>query len=156
MKVLLMDWAVSAAREARRDGAIIVLAHGCFDLLHIGHIQHLRAAKKLGNILIVSITSDQYVREQKGPGRPRFNADERAQALAELESVDYVVINDAPTAEPVILAIRPAVYAKGAEYRDYKTQAMTQEELAVKSVGGRIEFVTGEVVYSSTALLSGK
>lgn len=140
------------AREKRSKK--IVQAHGVFDLLHIGHIKHLNHAKTLGDILVVTITADQFV--NKGPGRPHFSEYLRAEALAALACVDYVVINYHSTAVEAIREIEPNFYVKGVEYQEVKndiTGKITEEEIAVQSVGGELTF-THDMVFSSSALLN--
>lgn len=139
------------AEEVRRDGGKVVLAHGCFDLLHVGHIKHLQAARQLGNILIVTVTADQFV--NKGQGRPRFNQHLRADSLAALNCVDYVAINFTNTAADAIRLIKPHVFVKGIEYLGIEA-----EKDALKEYGGKMEYVVGEngVQFSSTELLSGR
>ena len=141
-------------REKRNSGKSVVLAHGVFDLMHIGHIRHLEAAKKEGDILIVSITGDGYV--SKGPERPVFKETLRAEAVAALSYVDWVVINHATTAEHVINVLRPNVYVKGAEYADASkdiTGNITLEKKLVNSYGGRLEF-TDDITFSSSSLIN--
>lgn len=104
----------SALDTARNQGSDVALCHGVFDLLHPGHFRHLRAAKDMTDILVVTITGDKYV--GKGPGRPVFPQDLRAEALASLEAVDYVVVIEEATAAPAIMAVKPNVYVKGQEY----------------------------------------
>ena len=137
------------------DGQIvqprIVLAHGCFDLLHLGHIRHLQEARKLGDRLVVSVTSDGFV--AKGMGRPHFTAAHRAEALSALGCVDEVVINNGPDACAVIERLRPAVYVKGIDYLDKNTDGLRRETAAVEAVGGRIEFTKTEK-WSSSRLLN--
>lgn len=138
----------------RQKGKKIVLCHGVFDLLHPGHIRHLYAAKKKGDILVVTVTRDEYV--NKGPGRPVFNHFLRAEALASLEYVDFVVINDYPTAVETIKFLKPDLYVKGKEYAAREkdiTGKIYDEEEAVKSVGGEIDF-TDDITFSSTSLLN--
>lgn len=133
---------------------IIVQCHGVFDLLHIGHMKHLHHAKSLGDILIVTITADKFV--NKGPGKPHFTEHLRAEALASLSCIDYVVINHHPTAIEAIKIIKPDFYVKGMEYQDSEndiTGKITEEEEAVKSVGGQLSF-TQDIVFSSSALLN--
>lgn len=132
----------------------IVQSHGVFDLLHIGHIKHFQAAKKQGDILIVTITPDRYV--NKGPNRPRFTEALRAEAVAALDCVDYVIINAWPTAVEAIQLIRPTVYAKGDEYQNSEndiTGKIDAEVAAVQNHGGKV-FFTSEVTFSSSALLN--
>jgi rfaE bifunctional protein nucleotidyltransferase chain/domain len=138
--------------EVSHDG-IIVLCQGCFDLLHIGHLRHLKTAKKFGDILVVAVTADEYV--NKGPERPVFNHFLRMEQLAALEIVDFVVLSDSESAVDVIKKIRPSYFVKGAEYRDQPdiTNKILIEKEAVEKVGGQLVF-TDDIVYSSTALLN--
>ncbi|MFQ6027614.1 MAG: PfkB family carbohydrate kinase [Dehalococcoidia bacterium] len=132
----------------------VVHCHGVFDLLHIGHIRHFEQAKTMGNLLVVTVTPDQYV--NKGPHRPAFSEGLRAEAVAALDCVDYVAINKWPEAVQAIKMIKPNVYAKGEEYRDAEkdiTGNIVLEESAVKSVGGKIAF-TEDIVFSSTNLIN--
>lgn len=132
----------------------VVQCHGVFDLLHIGHIKHLNHAKSVGDILVVSITADKYV--NKGPGKPYFNELLRAEALASLSCVDYIVINHDATAINAIKAIRPDFYMKGVEYQDAGsdiTGKISEEEEAVREVGGQLNF-TDDIVFSSSTLLN--
>ena len=93
----------------------IVLCHGVFDLLHVGHINHFQEAKGFGDIVIVSVTSDKFV--NKGPNRPAFNEQNRLKALAALKDIDYVVLNKFPMAVPAIREIKPDIYCKGQDYK---------------------------------------
>lgn len=132
----------------------VVHCHGVFDLLHPGHIKYFEAAKKKGDILVVTITKDEYV--NKGPGRPVFNQYLRAESVAAIECVDYVAINETPTAVEAIKKIRPFLYVKGGDYADKKrdiTGKIYDEERAVRSVGGSIYF-TEEPSFSSTAIIN--
>ena len=132
--------------KLKSEGKKIVQCHGVFDLLHVGHIKHFKEAKTFGDILIVSITPDEFV--HKGPGRPAFSTSLRLEALSELESVDYVVVNKWPTAEEIIKIIEPNIYCKGPDYKnplDDLTGKITQEVDAVKSVGGKIKKNTTKV-----------
>ena len=129
----------------------VVLCHGCFDLLHIGHIRHLQAAWHMGNCLVVTVTADEYV--NKGPGRPLFTAEQRAEALAALHCVDYVSINKWPTAVEAIRLLRPHILCKGADNKDNCSAELLREEQAVLSVGGRLEFTESPVLAHSSDLL---
>ena len=123
-------------------------------LLHLGHVRHLEAARKLGDVLIVTVTADRFV--NKGPGRPVFNAELRAEMLATLEYVDWVAINDAADAVSAIERIRPSIYIKGQDYQNPDgdiTGKITLERDAVEAHGGRIHF-TDEVTFSSTELIN--
>ncbi len=132
----------------------IVQSHGVFDLLHIGHIKHFQAAKKQGDILIVTITPDRFV--NKGPNRPRFTEKLRAEAVAALDCVDFVIINSWPTAVEAIQLIKPAIYAKGDEYKNSEndiTGKIDVEVMAMNEIGGRVLF-TNEATFSSSTLLN--
>lgn len=138
----------------RANGETIVLAHGTFDLLHVGHVRHLREAKRHGSVLFVTITADAFV--NKGPGRPVFSEHMRAEILGALEFVDFVGIVHDATAIPALDAVKPNVYVKGQDYRDAEadiTGGIVGERNAVESHGGRIEF-TDEVTYSSSSLIN--
>jgi len=140
--------------ELKSQKKKIVHCHGVFDLIHPGHIRHLSAAKKEGNILIVTITADKYV--NKGPGRPVFNENLRAETLAAFNVVDYVSINHAPTATESIKLLKPNVYVKGQDYMDKDkdvTGKISEEEAAVNSVGGRIVF-TQDITFSSSKIIN--
>src|SRR5260370_7161543 len=115
-KVRTLAEVAAACEQARRAGQTVVQAHGTFDLLHLGHVRHLEAARKLGDVLIVTVTADRFV--NKGPGRPVFNAELRAEMLATLEHVDWVAINDAADAVSAIERIRPSIYIKGQDYQN--------------------------------------
>ncbi len=137
-----------------RNSHRIVQCHGVFDLLHIGHIKHFQSAKKYGDILVITITPDEYV--NKGQNRPYFTAKLRAEAIAALDCVDYVVINAWPTAIEAIKLIKPNVYIKGAEYQDIKNDitGKIQDEIeAVRAVGGTIAY-TDDITFSSSSLLN--
>jgi len=142
------------AAQCRIRGERIVLCHGTYDLLHVGHIKHLQAARKLGDRLLVTLTADPFV--NKGPDRPVFTEVLRAESIAALESVDGVAINAEETAVNVIEALRPHVYVKGSDYiraQDDVTGNIRREQDAVEAVGGRIHF-TQEATFSSSTLLN--
>jgi len=128
-----------------------IMCHGVFDIVHPGHIRHLIYAKGKADILIASLTADEFI--TKGTYRPYVPEDLRAAALAALEVVDYVFIDRSPTPVDNILKIRPDYFAKGYEYQDGGIHPRTQEEMtALETYGGEIVFTPGDVVYSSTAL----
>jgi len=140
--------------ELKSEGKKIVHCHGVFDLLHVGHIKHFKEAKTFGDILVVSITPDEFV--HKGPGRPAFSTSLRLEALSELESVDYVVANNWPTANEIIKIIQPDIYCKGPDYKNHLddlTGKITEEEGAVNSFGGKIMY-TNDITFSSSGLLN--
>ena len=130
------------ARLARSRGQTVAMCHGVFDLLHVGHIRHIETARKQADMLMVTVTADEFV--NKGPGRPIFPELLRAEMLASLAMVDFVAINYAPSAEPAIEQIRPNVYFKGSEYEDPAedvTGKIETEQAAVERHGGmRWEF----------------
>ena len=138
----------------RREHKTIVLCHGVFDLLHYGHIEHLREAKAQGDILVVSVTAARFV--NKGPGRPYFNDQQRLSFLSELDCVDYVMLSEAVTVHEVVKCVQPDIYVKGQEYADAASDVtgnIGPEQQIVEQYGGRIYFTQGEV-YSSTKLLN--
>lgn len=153
-KILPFEKASVVFRELRRHRKKIVQCHGTFDLVHPGHIIHFEEAKKLGDVLAVTITSAPYV--NKGPGRPFFNDNLRAKALAALEVVDHVVIVPFPAAVEAIELVRPHVYCKGLEYQDFSndvTGNIHDDVTVVQKQGGKVRYV-GSVVFSSTRLLN--
>ncbi|MFH1903543.1 MAG: PfkB family carbohydrate kinase [Candidatus Omnitrophota bacterium] len=132
----------------------VVLCHGVFDLMHIGHIRYFEQAKKLGDILVVTVTPDRYV--NKGPHRPAFTEDLRVESIAGLECVDYVALNRWPTAVETIKLLKPDFYVKGSEYRDAEkdcTGGIKLEEEAIKSVGGQLSFTEG-ITFSASSLIN--
>ena len=153
-KIKSLDELANALDELRKSGKKIVQCHGVFDLIHPGHIRHLRAAKQQGDVLVVSLTKDAYVR--KGPGRPVFNEYLRAETIAALAMVDYICLVDDFTAVDCIRRLRPHVYAKGQEYDDPAldlTGRIVDEAAAVREVGGTI-FLTEDIAFSSSNLLN--
>ncbi len=149
-KILSREALRDRITEWRHAGQRIVLANGCFDLLHVGHIRYLRGAKALGGKLVVAMNSDQSVRELKGEGRPFMPAAERAEIVAALADVDAVVIFDEPDVRALIGEIRPDVQAKGTDY----TRENVPERAEVLAYGGRIEIVGDPKDHSTTKLLS--
>lgn len=132
----------------------IVLCHGVFDLFHIGHLNHINEAKKYGDVLIISLTSDRYV--NKGPGRPFFNLEKRMRLMAAIENIDYVVASDSPDAVNNINKIKPDIYFKGPDYKSVKddfTGFIKKEINAVKKNKGKIIYSSGDV-YSSSVLIN--
>jgi rfaE bifunctional protein nucleotidyltransferase chain/domain len=125
------------AARLRAAGRRVVLANGCFDLLHVGHVRYLAAARALGDVLFVGINSDAAVARLKGPGRPLLPAAERAEILTGLRAVDHVVVFDEDTADRLVSLVRPAVHAKGTDYTD----ASVPEAASVRAAGGRVAIV---------------
>ncbi|MEQ9489835.1 MAG: PfkB family carbohydrate kinase [Alphaproteobacteria bacterium] len=154
MTILDLPALASTMAQLRRTGKKIVLCHGTFDLLHIGHIRHFEAAKKHGDVLVVTITADRHVK--KGIDRPVFNQALRSEMIAALQLVDYVSVIDDASAIPAIEAVQPACYVKGMDYRnaaDDVTGKIEKERLAVERLGGELTF-TDEIVFSSSSLLN--
>ena len=153
-KVVKLDDIALHLENAIEDGKKVVHCHGCFDLLHHGHIKHFEAAKKFGDILVVSLTEDRHV--NKGPDRPFFNHNIRAQNIAALEVVDYVAINYHPTAITAIEAIKPNFFVKGQDYKNIDedvTGGILLEKNEVEKHGGQLVF-TEEVQFSSSHLIN--
>jgi rfaE bifunctional protein nucleotidyltransferase chain/domain len=140
---------VAAWRRAKQP---IVLANGCFDLLHVGHVRYLQAAKKLGGRLIVAVNSDESVRALKGPNRPLMPAEERAEILAALADVDAVVIFPEKDVRALIHEIHPNVQAKGTDY----TADSVPERDAVMQYGGRVEIVGDPKDHSATEIINSR
>ena len=153
MKILEMSEVASRIALHKSEGKTIVHCHGCFDLMHPGHIKYFQAAKMMGDVLVVTISPDRFV--DKGPDRPVFNEDLRAESIAALECVDYVSINKWPTAEETLRLIRPHIYVKGQEFENLedKTGKIQKEVEVIKEIGAEIRF-THEIVFSSTKLLN--
>src|SRR3954462_645446 len=142
------------ARSAQARGRKVALCHGVFDLVHLGHIRHIQAARNEGDVVMVTITSDRYV--NKGPGRPIFPENMRAEMLASLATVDWVGINHTSSAEPILDTVRPDIYVKGSDYEnpeDDVTGKIRSERDAVERHGGRIVF-TRDVTFSSSSLVN--
>lgn len=147
----LVDFAALSelVQKWRSAGEKITLTNGCFDVLHVGHIRYLSAAKKLGGRLIVAVNSDASVRKLKGSGRPRIPEHERAEILAALADVDAVVVFDAPDVRDLIRSIRPDVHAKGT---DYTTETVPERDVVI-ACGGRVEIVGDPKDHSTTQFL---
>lgn len=141
IKQRVADW--------RRQGDSITLANGCFDLLHVGHVRYLHAAKKLGGRLVIAVNSDESVRALKGAGRPLMPAEERAEILAALADVDAVVIFPEKDVRALIHELRPDVQAKGTDY----TADSVPEADAVRQYGGRVEIVGDPKDHSATEII---
>ena len=153
-KILKINELSKIISELKSRGKKIVHCHGVFDLIHIGHIKHFEEAKALGDILIVSITPDQFV--NKGPNRPAFTTELRLEVLASLESIDFVVANKWPTAVELIKTIQPNFYCKGPDYKNHLddiTGKINDEEDAVGFVGGKL-VCTDDITFSSSSLLN--
>ena len=137
-------------RDDRARGLKIAFANGGFDLLHVGHVRYLEGAKREGDRLVVAINSDASVRALKGPSRPILNQADRAELVAALRAVDYVVIFDEPNVAPLLELLKPDVHCKGTDY----TIDTVPERETVKAYGGRIAIVGDPKDHSTTDLLS--
>ncbi len=151
-KILDHEQLLRLRAAARAAGKQIVHCHGCFDIVHPGHLRHLRHARSHGDLLLVSITGD--VEMKKGTGRPLIPEELRAENLAALDCVDLVYIEQRPTARELLDEVRPDVYVKGKEYELNSDPRFLAERGAVESHGGRVVFSSGDVVFSSTALIA--
>lgn len=143
------DGVVHEVSRARAGGAKIVLANGCFDLLHVGHVRYLEGAKTLGDVLVVGVNSDKQARILKGEGRPFMSENDRAALISAFRCVDVVTIFDEPTVEELIRAIRPDFHAKGT---DYTTESVPEREI-VRECGGEVVIVGDPKDHSSTNII---
>lgn len=148
--ILSREELVTRINAGRKNGSRVVLANGCFDVLHVGHVRYLAGARELGDVLVVGVNSDEQVARLKGPGRPVLPANERAELVAALESVTYVTVFDEPTVEELLLALKPDVHAKGTDY----TEDSVPERDVVRSYGGRVAIVGDPKDHSTSAILS--
>jgi D-beta-D-heptose 7-phosphate kinase/D-beta-D-heptose 1-phosphate adenosyltransferase len=136
-KILSVPLLVNILAGERQKGKTIVFTNGCFDLLHVGHVKYLQAARQLGDLLVLGLNSDESIRRLKGPNRPLIGEEERAHILAALNCIDYVVVFDEDTPLKVITALRPDILVKGG---DYTPDGVVGREL-VESYGGRVELI---------------
>src|ERR671939_215064 len=148
-RILDRNRLIARVAIARRHGARIVFANGCFDILHVGHVRYLEAAKALGDLLVVGVNADEQVRQLKGPGRPFVPERERAEVIAALRAVDLVTIFTEPTVEALLLALRPDVHAKGTDY----TPETVPEREVVRAYGGRVAIVGDPKDHSSSQMV---
>jgi rfaE bifunctional protein nucleotidyltransferase chain/domain len=147
-KVVSLAEAAAKCFEARERGERVALCNGVFDLLHVGHVRYLAAARALADVLVVAVNSDRSTLSNRGPGHPMVPEAERAEVLAALASVDWVLIFDQPEASGVIRALRPDLHVKGT---DYRAEEVPERE-AVESVGGRVVIAGDPKDHSSSAL----
>jgi rfaE bifunctional protein kinase chain/domain/rfaE bifunctional protein nucleotidyltransferase chain/domain len=151
-KILSHDELLARRAAARAAGRKVVHCHGCFDIVHPGHIRHLRYARQMGDLLLVTITGDAEIK--KGTGRPLIPEELRAESLAALDCVDWVYVEPRPTAAELLSEVRPDVYVKGREYEFNSDPRFQAERRAVEAGGGRVVFSSGDIVFSSTALIA--
>jgi len=152
-KIVSLDDLAKLVFDLKEKGRRIVHCHGCFDLMHPGHILYFQEAKTMGDTLIVTVTPDIYI--DKGPGRPVFDEGLRVLSIAALECVDYAAINKWPTAEELLRLLKPHIYVKGQEFEagQDKTGKIQKEMKVLQEIGSEIRF-THQRVFSSTRLLS--
>ena len=152
MKILELDVLAEKLADLKSRGKKIVHCHGCFDMMHPGHIKYFQASKEMGDVLVVTVTPDQFV--DKGPGRPVFDENLRAESIAALESVDYVAVNRWPTAEETLRLLLPNYYVKGQEFEKLqdKTGKIQKEVEVVREIKAEMRF-THEIVFSSSKLI---
>lgn len=150
-KIVSLPELLAAAQAARQTRKTIVCCHGCFDIVHPGHLRYLQFARRQGNLLVVSLTGDASV--DKGLQRPYIPQELRAENLAALELVDLVYVDPHATAAGLLRQLRPDVYVKGKEYQDSTDPGFLEERRAVEEAGGRVIFSSGEVVFSSSQLV---
>lgn len=148
--VLTRDELVKQVASARAEGARIVFANGCFDVLHVGHVRYLAGARALGDVLVVGVNSDEQVALQKGAGRPVLPENERAELVAALESVTFVTIFEEPTVEQLLLLLKPDVHAKGTDY----TVDTVPERDVVRSYGGQVAIVGDPKDHSTSEIIA--
>ena len=150
-KIVTADEAHAIANEMSGYGRKLVFTNGCFDLLHVGHVRYLAAARALGDALLVAINGDESVRALRGEGRPLNGESDRAEVVAALASVDYVVVFPEVRATALLEKVRPAIYVKGG---DYTAQSLHSEERsALERMGTEIRIVPFEAGYSTSRLL---
>jgi rfaE bifunctional protein nucleotidyltransferase chain/domain len=151
-KIVDIDALAERSKVLRNAGKKLVVTNGCFDLLHVGHVRYLRAARALGDALAVGVNGDRSVRELKGDERPINNERDRAEVIAALECVDFVTIFPEPRATRLLEKVRPAIYAKGG---DYTIETLNTEERAMlEKIGAEIRIIPLEKGYSTSELLA--
>lgn len=149
-EILTRDALRSRLDEARGQGRTVAFANGCFDLLHVGHVRYLEGAAREGDLLVVAVNDDESVRRLKGEGRPILPADARAELVAALRCVDFVVVFPEPTVGPLLEALHPDVHCKGT---DYTVDSVPEREI-VKAYGGRTAIVGDAKDHSTRDLLA--
>jgi rfaE bifunctional protein nucleotidyltransferase chain/domain len=150
-KILTAEQARAIGKQMRDSGGKLVFTNGCFDLLHVGHVRYLQAARALGDALLVAINGDESVRALKGEGRPLNRAEDRAELIAALECVDYAVIFPDVRATQLLEIVRPAIYVKGGDYTEDSLHA--EERAALERIGTEIRILPFEPGHSTSGLL---
>ena len=147
-KLYTLSQLTKIIQEYKKRGQKVVLANGCFDLIHVGHIRYLKESKKKGDILVLALNSDSSIRKLKGEGRPILNQKERGDIASSFYFIDYITFFDEPNVEKILLALKPDIHAKGSDY----TEETVPEKETVKRYGGTIA-ITGGPKIKSTSLL---
>ena len=147
--ILSRDELLTRINTDRKNGSRVVLANGCFDVLHVGHVRYLAGARELGDVLVVGVNSDSQVERLKGLGRPILPAMERAELVDALNSVTYVTVFDEPTVQELLLALKPDIHAKGTDY----TEDTVPERDVVRSYGGQVAIVGDPKDHSTSAII---
>ena len=153
-KILSLECVDRTCTPIRQDGAKVVLCHGVFDVLHSSHIDYFLKSKQHGDILVVSLTDDEYV--NKGPNRPYFDIKQRCTVIASLSMVDYVIVSSEPSAVTVINSVKPNIYSKGIEYKNKEdiTKKIELENKAVKDNGGKTVYIETNEILSSSGIVN--
>jgi rfaE bifunctional protein nucleotidyltransferase chain/domain len=148
-RIVKRDQLIALVEQERLSGKKIVFANGCFDVLHVGHVRYLAAARTLGDLLIVGINSDEQARRLKGEGRPLVPQDQRAEIISAIAAVDLVTIFSEPTVTELLLALKPDTHAKGTDY----TEDSVPERDVVRSYGGRVAIAGDPKDHSSSEMI---
>jgi rfaE bifunctional protein nucleotidyltransferase chain/domain len=148
-KLYKLSQLVKIIEEHKKGGQKIVLANGCFDLIHVGHIRYLKESKKKGDVLVLALNSDSSIRKLKGEGRPILNEEERVEITSSFYFVDYITFFDEPNVEKVLLAMKPDIHAKGSDY----TKETVPEKETVNGYGGAIAITGGPKIKSTSELI---
>jgi rfaE bifunctional protein nucleotidyltransferase chain/domain len=149
-KVVTLDVLLRNLEEAKQQGKKIAFTNGCFDILHVGHVRYLEGARKEGDVLVVGVNADASVRCLKGSGRPILPESARAELVAALRAVDYVILFDEPNVQQLLKAIRPDVHAKGTDY----TEDTVPERATADQLGIRVAIVGDPKDHSTRELLA--
>ncbi|MQY60632.1 adenylyltransferase/cytidyltransferase family protein [bacterium] len=148
-KLYTLSQLTKIIQEHKKRGQKVVLANGCFDLIHVGHIRYLKESKKKGDILVLALNSDSSIRKLKGEGRPILNQEERADIASSFYFIDYITFFDEPNVEKVLLALKPDIHAKGSDY----TEETVPEKETVRGYGGTIAITGGPKIKSTSQLI---
>ncbi|MBN2432136.1 MAG: adenylyltransferase/cytidyltransferase family protein [Acidobacteria bacterium] len=149
-KIVTAAEAEAIIRQTRREGKVVVMANGCFDLIHVGHIRYLQAARQMGDLLVVALNSDAGIRQLKGSGRPIMNQHDRSVILAAMEMVDWIVIFDEPDVRALLRRLRPDIQVKGTDY----TEETVPEREVVLGYGGRVRIAGDPKDHSTRDLIA--